>query len=177
MNKDFRNVFINIIGKPCWAVKPGHGTSLTMEFGKPRIEIREPRTPQGPVSKKLRETFFERRHVQIIGEWHLWICWSDWTLYKKGKRVGDSSTRRSMEPAVNFLDGQKLIRFSISPRRVQSIFVFDLGATLKVTQSDESSDQWMIFGPAKKVLALRADGRYSYDRSDRPVDEKKWKPI
>jgi hypothetical protein len=176
MNKDFQQVIKNIVGEPCWGVKPGHGTSLTLEFGKPRLEVREPRAAAVPVSKKLRQNL-ARRRVSIIGEWHLWICWSDWELYRKGKRLGDSSTRRSMQRAVDFLDGQKLTRFSILPQRVQSIFVFDLGATLKVFQRDKNSDQWMIFGPYNKVLVLRSDGRYSYDRFDRPVDEMKWQPI
>src|SRR5579863_10513423 len=107
MNKDFHNVFKNIIGKPCWAVKPGHGTSLTLEFGEPYLEVREPQAARTPVSKKLRANL-ARRRVRVVGEWHVWICFSDWALYRKGKPVGDSSTKRSMQRAVDFLDGQKL---------------------------------------------------------------------
>jgi hypothetical protein len=41
MNRDFEKVFKGILGKPCWDVKPGHGSFLTMEFGKPHLEVRE----------------------------------------------------------------------------------------------------------------------------------------
>jgi len=83
------------------------------------------------------------------------------------------STRR----AADFLNGQNLIRISILPRNVQSIFVFDLGATLKTVPCDKNSEQWMIFEPSHKALALRADGRYKHVRSDLHADEGVWKPI
>jgi hypothetical protein len=31
-----------LYGKPCWGVKPGFGSFLTLEFGKPNLEVREP---------------------------------------------------------------------------------------------------------------------------------------
>jgi hypothetical protein len=175
-NQDFKRVFAGILGKPCWDVKPGVGSFLTLEFGKPHLVIREPVAARKRVSVKVRE-HLAHRQVDARGEWHLWIYCCDWEVRCKGKRVGNSSTRLGIRRAAAFLYGQKLIRFSISPRKVQSIFVFDLGATLKTFPCDKTSEQWMVFEPSQKVLVLRADGQYKHARSDRPHDEGAWETI
>jgi hypothetical protein len=176
MNRDFQKVFKAILGKPCWDVKPGHGSFLTMEFGEPHLEVREPITTRKGVTAKVREQL-ARRHVCARGEWHFWIMYCDWEVRCKGKRVGDSSTETKIRRAADFLDGQKLIRFSILPRTAQSIFVFDLGASLKTSPYDKGSEQWMLFQPSKKVLVLRADGQYKYEPSETSSDEGTWRPI
>ena len=176
MNQDFTRVFAGILGKPCWDVKPGHGSFLTLEFGEPHLEVREPIAARRAVSAKARK-LLARRQVKVHGEWHLWIYCCDWEVRCKGKRVGDSSTRLGSRRAATFPNGQKLIQFSIQPRKVQSIFVFDLGATLKTFPYNKTSEQWLVFEPSQKVLVLRADGRYKHVRSDRPDDEGDWKPI
>lgn len=161
---------------PCWNVRPGHGSFLTLEFGKPYLVVREPiPVPRGSSAKVRRH--LAGRQVYPRGEWHLWIMHCDWEVSCKSKRVGDSSTKSSIGRAANFLNGQKLTQYSISPRKVQSIFVFDLGAILKTFPYDKNSEQWQLFDPSHKVLVLRADGRYKYVRSDRPADEDAWKPM
>jgi hypothetical protein len=176
MNQDFKKVFEGIFGKPCWDVRPGLGSFLTLEFGRPHLEIHEPITVRKGVSAKVRDHLADRQ-VRVYGEWHLWITGCDWEVQSKGKRVGDSSTRLSIRRAADFLNGQKMIRFSLVSRRVQSIFVFDLGAILRTFPYDKSSEQWLMFEPSHKVLTLRADGQYRHIRSDRPADDGAWKPI
>jgi hypothetical protein len=169
-------VFERILGKPCWDVKPGHGSFLTMEFGRPHLEVREPIAARKGVSAKVRE-HLARRQVDARGEWHLWIMYCDWEVRCRGKLVGDGSTRLNTRRAADFLNGQKLIRFSIFPRKVDSIFVFDLGATLETLPYDENSEQWLLFEPSDKVLSVRADGRYKYGPSDLPPDQGAWKQM
>src|SRR6202044_1321814 len=117
-------VFEDILGKPCWDVKPGHGSFLTLEFGKPHLVVREPIAAKKARSAKVR-SHLARRYVHVCGEWHLWIYGCDWEVRSKGKRIGDSSTKLGIRRAANILNGQKLIRYSILPRKVQSIFSFD----------------------------------------------------
>jgi hypothetical protein len=138
--------------------------------------VREPVAARKGVSTKVRE-HLAHRQVYARGEWHLWIYCCDWEVHCKGKRIGDSSTRLRTRRAAAFLNGQKLIRFSILPRKVESIFVFDLGATLKTFPYDKTSEQWLLFEPSQKVLVLRADCRYKHVRSDRPHDDGVWKTI
>ncbi len=91
--------------------------------------------------------------------------------------MGDSSTKVGIRRAAEFLDGQKLVRFSISPRNTRCEFKFDLGAILKTQPYDKDSVQWLLYDPAEKVLSLRADGLYQYGHSDDSDDEGEWKPL
>ena len=157
-----------LYGKPCWGVNPGVGPSLTLEFGKPSLKIREPIVPSKSVSAGVRERL-ARRGVQVHGEWHLWIYCCDWEVFCGSKRIGDNSTKSKIRAAAEFLNGQKLTRFSISPRKFNCVFEFDLGASLKTRPYDKGAEQWLLYGPSHKVLILRADG-YKYMRSDVPED-------
>jgi hypothetical protein len=125
---------------------------------------------------KVREGL-ARRRVRVHGEWHLWIYCCDWEVLSGSKRIGDRSTKPKIHRAAQFLNGQKLIRFSISPRRVRCVFEFDLGAILKTRPYDKEGEQWLLYEPSHKVLSLRADGRYRYMRSDVPEDQGRWKPM
>lgn len=81
-----------------------------------------------------------------------------------------------MRHAINLLDGQKLIQFSLFPKKVQCIFEFDLGATLRTVSCDRKGEQWVLHTPERKALTLRADRRYQYMRADLPRDQGLWKP-
>jgi hypothetical protein len=164
-----------LYGEPCWNVKPGLGSFLTLEFGKPRLEFREPVITSKGASLRVRE-HLARRGVQIHGEWHLWIYCCNWEVSSGRKRIGDSSTKQKVRLAAEFLNGQKLMRFSISTRKADCVFKFDLGATLKTRPYDSESVQWLLFEPSCKVLSVRADGYYSYVPSGVPEGREEWKP-
>jgi hypothetical protein len=165
-----------LYGKPCWGVNAGFGSFLTFEFGKPNLEVRDPIVASNGASATVRERL-ARREVNVHGEWHLWIYFCDWKVFSGSKLIGDSSTKPKIRRAAQFLNGQKLIRFSISPRKVNCIFDFDLGATLKTRPYDKDGEQWLLYGPSHKVLSVRADGRYKYKRSDVPEGQGEWKPM
>jgi hypothetical protein len=170
------SIFSQIYGKPCWGVKKGHGSFLTFEFGKPHIEIHEPIVTSKNASLRVRKSL-ARRRVFIHGQWHLWVYCCDWEVLFRGKRVGGSSTDAKIHRAADFLDGQKLVRFSVQPRKLQSVFEFDLGGTLKTLPFDKKREQWLLYGPGNRVLVLRADGFYKHVRSDAPDNRKDWKPL
>ena len=165
-----------LYGKPCWGVKPGVGPFLTLEFGKPNLEIRDPIIATKGASTNLRDRL-ARRAVHVHGEWHLWIYCCDWEVLSGSKCIGDSSKKPKIRHAAEFLNGQELTCFSISLRKLSCVFEFDLGATLKTRPYDKESEQWLLYGPSHKVLSLRADGRYKYMRSDVPEDQGSWKPV
>jgi hypothetical protein len=165
-----------LYGKPCWGVNPGVGSFLTLEFGKPNLEVREPIVASKGASARAREKL-ARREVQVHGEWHLWIYCCNWEVLSGSKRIGDSSTKSKVRRAAEFLNGQKLTGFSISPREVSCVFEFDLGASLKTQPYDKEGEQWLLYGPPHKILTVRADGCCKYMRSDVPGDQGTWKPI
>lgn len=168
-------VFRELYGEPCWNVKPGYGSLFTLEFGKPHLDVREPTVASKDASRKVRR-LLARRSVFVHGEWHLRIDSCAWEVLSNGRHVGNGSTKRSIRRAADLLDGQKLIRFSFFPKKVQCIFEFDLGATLRTVPYDRKGEQWVLHTPEQKALTLRADRRYQYMRADLPRDRGLWKP-
>ena len=165
-----------LYGKPCWGVTPGFGSFLTLEFGEPHLEVREPIIADRATSAKVRK-ILARRGVRIRGDWRLWIYCCDWVVFSGRSRVGDSSTKMKIRKAAEFLNGQKLTHFSISLRKVSCVFKFDLGAILKTKPYDNESEQWLLYEPPHKVLSVRADGRCKYVPSDVPDDLGQWKRV
>lgn len=161
---------------PAWNVRRGHGTSLTFEFGQPRLFVREP--VELPAERSLRvRRLFARRTVHLRGEWHLWIHSGDWSVYDESRLVGDCTTPRRMDRAAAFLDGQKLIDCRIVVRGMRCIFQFDLGGRLETMPLDRSSEQWMLFEPDERVLTVRADERCSHEPANAPPDRIRWQPL
>lgn len=172
---NIEKIFKRLYGKPCWNVKPGYGSFLMLEFGTPHLEVREPATAKRVAFAKVR-TGLACRNVFVHGEWHLWIYCCDWEVFCGSKRIGDSSTKAKIRQAAAYLDGQRLTRFSFSPRTACCVFEFDLGATLKTRPYDNESEQWLLYEPSHQVFVLRADARYQRRRSDSP-EQDSWKPI
>jgi hypothetical protein len=171
-----QKVFSELYGEPCWNVKPGYGSFLTLEFGRPHLEVREPTVASKDSSPKVRG-LLARRNIFVHGEWHLWIADCAWEVLSNGKHVANGTTKRRMQRAARLLDGQKLIQFSFVSKNVQCVFEFDLGATLRTVPYDRKGEQWRLFTPSQKVLTLRADRRYQYMLSNLPTDRRLWKPV
>lgn len=176
MARVFERVFRKLYGKPCWGVKQGYGSFLTFEFGRPHLVVREPIVASKSASLNTRRSL-ARRQAHPRGQWHLWIYCCDWKVLSHGKRVGDDSTNVRIRRAAKFLDGQKLTRFSISSRKLECVFEFDLGGVLITKPYDRAREQWLLYEPSGKVLVLRADGRYKYSRSDIPESKGHWKSL
>jgi hypothetical protein len=160
--------FRRIYGKPCWGVKQGHGSFLTFEFGESHVVVHEPVIASRSASPDVRKAL-ARRRAFARGQWHLWIYCCSWQVLSRGRSLAHSeSSDTKIHRAADLLNGQKLVRFSILPRKLQCIFEFDLGGTLKTEPYDKESEQWLLYEPSKKVLLLRADSRYKHARADVP---------
>ena len=156
----FRSCFEKLYGLPAWQVRPGHGSFLTMEFGNPHLEIRDPRP-----SPRLKN-----RLVTIHGDWHLWIYCCDWQVFANGKAIGDASLKSSSKEkiikAAEYLDGQKLVHASMSELGCILALDFDLGGQLTTKPYDKKSEQWFLYEPQDTCLVARADRKFSYGPSD-----------
>ena len=80
-----------------------HGSFVTLEFGEPHLEVREPRDAEPDTSPKLRE-LFARRNVTIRGEWHLWVYCSSWSIHNSDELILDQGCRVIQKCSV--LDGE-----------------------------------------------------------------------
>lgn len=171
----FERLFRPLYGQPCWGVGPGARPSLTLEFGKPHLDIFEPASASQGASARVK-MYLARRRIFVHGQWHLWLYFCNWELLYKGRKVGYRSTDERIRRAGNSLNGEKLIRFLIAPRSMRCRFEFDLGSSIMTWPTDSTSDQWLLYTPSHKVLIVRANGEYQYGRSDVPQDDR-WKPI
>ena len=172
----FERVFQKLYGMPCWGVEYRVGSGIVLEFGDPHLVIREPSTARPKASRRVRE-LFAKRGVTVRGQWRLWIWMCNWEIFHKGKRLGGDQARSNLQPIVHSLDGQNLIRFSIGSRRHRYVFEFDLGGVLVTHPWGPDDDQWMLFEPSGFVLTARGNNKFSYHRSNQPLDAGPWKPI
>lgn len=161
---------------PCWGVRPGHGSFLTLEIGAPQLEIREPHVPTPGASAAVRR-LLARRRVTVRGQWHLWIHACKWHVFDGDRRIGDWSTQRKRDAAARFLDGQKLIDVTVPSRGARTRFTFDLGGRIDTTPYDRRSEQWLFYEPDGGVLTLRADRRFSHQAGTTAADAVRWKRL
>jgi hypothetical protein len=140
----FEEAFRKIYGLHAWRVTPGWGSFLTFEFGEPHLEIREPLVAKTNVSEKVRK-LLAARQVFIKGDWHLWINCCDWNVWSPKKLIGKSTSASTYKKAADFLDGQKLVRFVLLPKKARCVFEFDLGGRLETRPYDRHSEQWLFF--------------------------------
>ena len=165
--------FAALRGSPCWGVTRGFGSFLTLEFGSPRLVVREPPSPPGEVSPRVRK-LLARRLVRARGRWHLWIYCCEWRVSSGGIVVGDSSSSRRIDRAARELNGQKLLDVIIDRRGARTRFVFDLGAELETKPFDRTSEQWLLYEPGGEVLAWRADRTYQHGPGNRVPRQLQW---
>ena len=158
---------------PCWGVKRGYGTFLTLEFGEPRLVIREPIASASGTVKVRR--MLARRLAYVAGEWHLWIYQCMWAVYNGATCVGDWSSPRRIDKAAQFLNGQKLSGVDVSTRGSKTRFSFDLGAVLLTQPYNRTAEQWLLYEPNGNVLILKAGGWFSYGPGKTSTDH--WRKV
>ena len=174
--KRFDQSFKQLLGKPCWGVKRGWGSFLTIEFGQPHLELLEPRETTS-TSKKV-QAAAARRLAYVRGDWHLWVYCCQWGVFNdSGELIGDTSSRRSIDRAAAFLNGQALVAGALIPRGMRTVLEFDLGARLEMKPYNRTAEQWMLYEPNGKVLTVRADKRYSYGSKDHAPERMQWLPV
>ena len=163
----FERHFRPLCNLPCWGVQWEPQVNLSMHFGQPHLEIREPRRSSA-ASEAVRLSF-AHRGVSVRGKWWLWLHCSRWTLQVRGlEPVRSSGASTRIRRALRLLNGQSLTRTTVDSTNGRTTFEFDLGATLKARALDDSvaADIWSLYKPDGRVLSVRGDGTFSLDRGD-----------
>lgn len=152
------------------------GSILSFEFGKPRLEIREPLVSNA-FSASVRHHMAQRRVKP--GEWNLFIFACRWRVVAAGETLSeDVDTHERIEAAASVLDGQKLTQFKLDASSQTATFAFYLGATLSTwPYTTDEDEQWSLYLPSNRVLTYRADGRYSLGAIDEEPDQEVWHPV
>jgi hypothetical protein len=172
------SVFADIMGKPAWQVKKGYGSFVTLEFGEPRLEFREPYASRAK-SERVRQ-LAARRLVTVRGDWHLWIYCCEWEISQAGQRLAHSESKDArIERAAGALDGQILTAVTVDPETAATRLEFDLGGVLETrrwTPRRKRYEQWILHAPEDRYLSQRDDARYSWSGPE-IHDEQGWLPL
>lgn len=163
--------FQSIYGHPCWGLHFDRRVNLSMNFGKPSLNIRQPfRTDS--TSEAVRR-MASRRRVTVRGEWWLWMYCCFWRLTSNDLPLATSSSSlRRIQKAIALLDGQQLASVTVDPETGATRFGFDLGCVLHSRRFKRDSDDelWMLYKPSGYVLSVYRNGTFSHHRGseDKP---------
>ena len=141
--------FADIVGKNVWQVNRGIGSFLTMEFGLPRLEIREPK-PKNELRSEVSKKILTRRRITVLGEWHLWLQCTSWSMtFEDDPGVNGDSSPADIDNGIRSLDGQKLEMIALRDHATKFVMKFDLGALLKVFPNVETTNSVLLalYGP------------------------------
>ncbi|MBV8524319.1 MAG: hypothetical protein JOY71_19690 [Acetobacteraceae bacterium] len=160
-----------LLGQLAWGVRRGYGSFLTIEFGEPRLFVREPIQSVSSDSLDIRQRL-SRRHVSVHGIWHLWITHGSWTLVTVNYATSsEESEAAKVEPALTQLDGQRLVSAKFNRSSAEIHLSFDLGAHLRIgpgQQVDRDEDQWQLFAPDGSIVNCDQIGRIALVSGKQP---------
>ena len=165
------DLFQPLIGLAAWQVKRGVGTFFTMEFGPPRLEVREPKKQfTGPVSEPVRR-ILQGRKISVLGEWHFWLQYCDWQIRTASSFVAsDEEDNAKLDTVLREVDGQILTLANDDSTNSTCNFTFDLGAKLTVTPSAEfeGEDLWTLYRRDSPTYAYNEIGKLVLLNEDAP---------
>jgi len=158
--------FQPLYGQSCWGLNYERQLNLSMNFGKPSLDVREPFKTDS--KSEIAQRIAASRRVTVHGEWWLWItrCW--WRLTSDDLGVTtDSCSLRRIERATRQLDGQKLVSVGVVPQTGATSFVFDLGCVLHCRrfERDDDAELWILYKPSGYVLSVHGNGTFCHQRS------------
>jgi len=156
-----------IIGLLVWSVKRGHGSFLTMEFGNPNLEVREPVVSSLSAMPKVTEAL-ARRHVSIKGTWHFWVQDAVWGVSVGSKKCRYDSDNKVVDDVLKNLDGQRLIAINVADGTRELVLDFDLGGVLDISplpeQLSSGLDVWSLHQWEGDIISSSQKGVISIEK-------------
>ena len=153
-----RDRFAPLSGLPCWDVRQGYGSFVTMNFGQPHLDVTEP-------APKAKSRALRRRRVTVSGEHHLWIEQCEWRIIEFEKEIAMSeSDATDISRALARLDSQLLKEITIEPARGTCCFKFEYDMAFNMCRHAEfepADPIWHLYSPGS-VISYIASGRIEY---------------
>lgn len=168
-----------LLGKIVWHPKHSTGSMISLEFGEPTMQVREPKTPSD-TSKALSPLIQKKllsRFVVLKGQYSLLFSECSWVLQLDGSEFAHSESSADLiGRSIEGLQGQKIVEIGCRIEKfLQFEFTFDLGLRI-LTKSLKSSDlHFDLFdNVANKILSVRGDGMVVFGDSDLEENELVW---
>lgn len=133
---------------PCWQVKRGYGTFLTLDMGE-------------RVSKKKKDG---SKYLQ--GSVHLWIYLCDWRVLCEAVEIASSETIDSEEISgnINQLLGKRLLDIQFDKEEQDVSLIFSDNYTIVLSRDDDKFDAdddfFKLFLPDETVIGCTSRGLY-----------------
>lgn len=143
--------FKKIISLKVRDVKLGHGSFLTMGFGK-----------------DLSVEVFIRNEKKITKrpEWYFWIYMCFWEIKISNEHlIGSDDDRDSIKQALGNLENKKLLSIGLLSDSYDMELHFEDGVNLYLyaNNDEDGNEQWMLFTPDKKVLTAGPFENLTYE--------------
>ncbi len=136
LKREIDRLFLPLIGQKAWGASVGHGSFVTIEFGRKRLY-----------------------HHHYHGEWHLWLYLCQWDLRSNDRLLAHSESKRKlMQLAIDNLNGLELRGLTFDSQRMATEFTFDDNLRLQCkpyTDAAPDEECWMLFMPDGQVARLR----------------------
>ncbi|MCB1839358.1 MAG: hypothetical protein KDI61_03725 [Alphaproteobacteria bacterium] len=171
IEQQLRNDLQKLSGLCCWDAKNTEFSWLSLNFGSPRLDIREPKDLEtlkkySSPRIKLKNSL---RRVRLRGDFWIWVDCCYWEILFRGENISNSSSNRPIiQNAINIIDGQIIKRIEIFPDLVQTKIFFDLGGEIHMRLEGQSDDQplWHIFNDIEgSIYSFRDNGKLEYGDS------------
>jgi hypothetical protein len=153
MNKNLElvtNLLKNLLNQPARDVKLGHGSFITLGFGK---DLQTEIITRG------------KKEIDIRPEWYLWVYMCFWELETADQLLAThDDDRKIIQESLKRLENKKLLRFEILNDIYDMKLEFEEDITLSLFFNDSNEDnvQWMLFTPDEMVLKIGPGQKLSY---------------
>lgn len=176
MANKIKEIFEPFLGQVVWKVRRGHGSFLTMEFGNPHLSAREPIITSHSSFEKV-ERNLHRRHIDIAGDWRLWVQYAEWNLSTEyGILTNNDLAGSPSDECLRDLDGQRLVRVDSGMKERSCVFTFDLGGALEIWPSASiPEEQWGLYGWEGDIVTCGHDGQLVFERAD--LERRVYRPL
>lgn len=146
------DLFTQIIGKQARNIQLGHGSFVTMDFGKDVV---------------LKEKVHGEQKFYIQGEWHLWIYMCAWRLDKANQPlIGAADDRDLLQIHLKTLETKTILAASIANTAFDVVLTFEDAFVLRLFSFGIlDHEQWMLFTPNRKVFTAGPGTTWSYEDS------------
>ena len=154
------DLFLQVVHKKVRNVQLGHGSFITMDFGKDVLV--EVKTNRGI-------------HTFNRGEWHLWIYMTAWRLDQGDiPIIGAADDRMEIEKKITILENNELLSVSIKNSSFDVLMEFENNLSLLLFSFGVTEyEQWMLFTPERKVFTAGPGISWTYENSSKPDHEKR----
>lgn len=179
IEQQLRKDLQKLTGLCCWDAKNTEFSWLSLNFGDPRLDIREPKDSETLAQYtsariKLNKSL---RHVWLRGDFWVWIDCCHWDIVFRGKKIAHSESRKSvMAKSMGKIDGQIIKKIEIFPDTAQTNFIFDLGGEIQMRRYEDLEDRplWHFYDDkAKNVYSFKDNGKIKFGPGNQvpPVPE------